>query len=101
MRTFREFVQEKSYDDIKLMVLNVLDPERNLNIDSQNILNQPLSDFKLSNKLLTTPNIIDMINSRNNRGAILQAIKNDTTTIGNLVSMLAHESSEEEPKYLG
>ena len=91
MRTFSEFVQEKSFDSIKIMVFNILDPDHNLDWESSSVLTQPLSDFKTKEKLLSSPGLRDMINDHDNKGAILQAIQNDTTTIGNLLALMGGE----------
>ena len=92
MRTFSEYAKQRTYEDMKLMILDILDPQRNtIDQDSKSILNNQLSDFKLRNKLLTSPALMDTINNRENRGAILQSIQNDTTTIGNLLSLLSQE----------
>lgn len=89
MRTFREYVDSQDYNDIKLIMLNILDPQSDtVDPESKSIVTRPLSDFKRRNKLLTDPSLSAIIRRRANRGAILQAIKNDGTTIGNLLAML-------------
>lgn len=99
MRTFREYAADQDFDAIKTMVFNVLDPQQNtLDPDSKSVLTRPLSDFKNADKILTTPSLADIINRRDNRGAIEAAVRNPSTTIGNLLSLL---SQQPEPKYLG
>ena len=100
MQGFREFMQ--NYEDIKKLVFDVLDPQRNtIDPDSKSILSRQLSEFKLRDKLLTAPSLADIINRSDNRGAIEAAVKNSTTTIGNLLALLSQEAEYKEPKYLG
>lgn len=99
MKTFREFAQDKDLEAIKSIVLNVLDPDGDSISDEKSVLTRPLSDFKHKHQLLTAPFLVDIINRRKNRGAIVQAIQNNNTTIGNLLSLLA--APDEEPENLG
>lgn len=101
MRTFREYALDQDFDAIKRMVFNVLDPQQNtIDPESKSVLTRPLSEFKGRDKLLTSPGLADIINRSKNREAIVTAIQNQTTTIGNLLSLLS-QTPEQEPKYLG
>lgn len=96
VRTFREYLEDQDYDTIKSIVLNILDPQ--IKSDSKSILNLPLADFETREKILTDPSLDRIIKTRQNRGAIEAAVRNDSTTIGNLISLL---TQDKEPKYLG
>lgn len=89
MKTFREFVDNKDYNSIKLMVCNVLDPQGDtIDVNSDSLLTRPLSEFKNRNKLLSDAGLSDIINHLKNREAVVKAINDDSTTIGNLLGML-------------
>lgn len=89
MKTFFEFM---SYKDVKLMIINVLDPEGiTLDPEDKNLLSRNISEFKNKENLLTDPALSDIINQSNNREAIVTAIDSDDTTIGNLVSLITEE----------
>jgi hypothetical protein len=98
MKTFREFAQDKDFEAVKSIVLDILDPDGDSIANEKSILTRPLSDFKHKHQLLTAPSLADIINRRRNRGAIVQAIQNNNTTIGNLLSLL---TTHEEPENLG
>jgi len=98
MKTFREFVADQDFAAIKKIVLDIQDPQDNtIDDDSTSILSRPLSDFKLRKNLLSAPNLTDIINDKANRGAIVAAIKNPSTTIGNLLQLLTAHDEEETP----
>lgn len=98
MKCFREYA---TYEDTKKMVLDVLDPQREtIDADSTSVLSRPLSDFKHRADILNTPGLSDIINKSENRGAIVHALKNRNTTVGNLISLLA-QGQYKEPEHLG
>lgn len=83
---FKEYLQ---FEDIKIILFDILDPKGEiLDSDNPDLLNNSLSDFKNSDKLLKDPALSDIINKSDNRESILTAIKKPSTTIGNLLSML-------------
>jgi hypothetical protein len=96
MITFREFVQNR---DVKTVLFDILDPEDAMDKEDKSFLTDTLKGFNNRHKLLTDPSFNEMIRDRDNRGAIIQAIQNDSTTVGQLLALLTQQP--ESPKYLG
>lgn len=89
---FKEYAGDTDYEAVKRIVFDILDPQDNtIDDESTSILSRPLSDFKNRDDLLTFPNILDIINSRDNREAIVAAAKNPATTVGNFITLLTKE----------
>jgi hypothetical protein len=62
MKTFREFAQDKDFEAVKSIVLDILDPDGDSIANEKSILTRPLSDFKHKHQLLTAPSLADIIN---------------------------------------
>lgn len=90
VKRFLEFLNDKNFNQVKTIVLDILDPEQSLNDDSD-ILTHELSDFKNRDNLLTDPALKSIIDRSDNQEAIYAAVANNSTTIGNLLALLNGE----------
>ncbi len=71
-------------------MLDILDPKSVLKRDAD-VLTYQLSDFSTKNALLTDPALKSIIDDSGNAESIYAAVNNNTTTIGNLLSLLTAE----------
>ena len=81
MRTFLEYMD---FEDVKNLVFHILDPEEEM----EDLIDMELGNFKNRDKLSDNPELSDLIASSENRGAVLSALKDDSTTVGVLLSLL-------------
>jgi hypothetical protein len=85
MDSFREFVQNQNISMDLVYNAFGLEP------GDKSSLSIPISGVPISNpkrKLLSQPEVRDILTKSRNRGAVLRALDNKNTTVGNIVSML-------------
>lgn len=104
MRTFagfREFVETMdNANEVKTVILHALDA-------NPGALDDPVSNFRKYRDLLDAeknPQLANMIQDSDNRGAILTAIKNASTTdlsIADLISLFTAPPNDKIPDSIG